>query len=924
MSGVSSVSAGALPYYGQFSSAESTPAAAAAGPQDVVDIQSNLGGTFTSDANDTYSLSSLYSAAPSSATVVGYKVALGDNSGDNGQLWLNGQDVTGQTSFTADQFSQLQYVAGASESSDSIAVAAQSGTLASDGTISNEVDSNAVQVTDSVSGTRSLNAASALLTPLTGTDANALAIAQSAAIFTGFNGAVRPSLNTVGNITTEQGDTYSVSDLFNAAPASGGGGVVGYRVALGDNSGDNGQLLLNGQNVTGQTLFTADQFANLQYVAGSQGSSESLQVVARSGTVLSDGTISDEVDSPAVQITAGATGTRSINAANALLTPDTGTDASEISIAQSANIFTGFGGAARPMLSTVGNITADGQDAFSVSSLFTAAPASGGSGIVGYRVALGDNSGSNGTLLLDGKDVTGQTSFTADQFNDLQFVAGSSGSESLEVVAQSGTLNPDGTIANEVDSPAVQITASVTGTRSINGANALLTQPTGTDAAAIAIAQQASIFTGFNGAARPSLTTVGNFTAAAADAYSVSDLFNATAATGGGDIVSYKVALGDSSGDNGTLLLDGKDVTGQTSFTADQFSDLQYVAGAANSTESLEVIAQTGTALADGSLSDEIDSPAVQITASVTGTRSINAANALLTPLTGPDAASVAIAQSATIFGGFNGAARPGLTTVGNFTSGSGDQYSLNDLYNATPASGGGDIVGYRVALGDSSGDNGKLLLDGEDVTGQSSFTADQFADLQYVAGASGSSQSIEVVARAGTILADGSISDEVDSPAVQITASVTGTRSLNAANALSGQLAGSDAAAIEIAQQSSIFTGFNGAVRPGLTSLADLAPAATSVDAASLVLGAFQSTVPITTVSANLSGGRTADGGLLQTGVTTQERATAQAARLLALGQDELGGSQSSAATSILQLYAYAAYQTSGVPPGSTSSTSA
>ena len=922
MSGVSSVGIGAVPYYGQFSSAESTPAAATAQPQDIVDIQSNLGGTFTSDASDAYSLSSLYSAAAATGNVVGYKVALGDNSGDNGQLWLNNQDVTGQTSFTADQFSQLQYIAGASETSESIVVVAQSGTLAADGTISSEVDSSAVQVTDSVTGTRSINAATALLAPLTGTDASALAVAQSSAIFTGINGAVRPSLNTVGNITTAAQDAYSVSDLFNAAPASGGGGIVGYRVALGDNSGNNGQLLLNGHDVTGQTLFTADQFANLQYIAGSKGSSETLEVVARSGTVSSDGSIANEVDSPAVQINASATGTRSINAANALLTPDTGTDASEIGIAQSANIFTGIGGAARPTLSTVGNITAAEKDAFSVSSLFTAAPPRSGPDIVGYKVALGDNLGDNGTLLLDGKDVTGQTSFTADQFSNLQYIAGSLGSnESLEVVAQSGTLNADGSVGDEIDSPAVQITASVTGTRSINGAIALLTQPKGTDAASVAIAQQADIFTGFNGAARPSLTTVGNFTAAATDVYSVSDLFDASPAAGGSDIVSYKVALGDSSGGNGKLLLDGKDVTGQVSFTADEFANLHYVAGAANSNESLEVIAQTGTVLADGSLSNEIDSPAVQINASVTGTRSINAANALLTPLTGPDAASISIAQSANIFAGFGGAARPGLTTVGNFTADTGDKYSLGDLFNATPAS---DIVGYRVALGDSSGNNGHLLLNGKDVTGQSTFSADEFANLQYVAGASSSSQSIEVVAQSGTALADGSVSNEVDSPAVQITASVTGTRSLNAANALSGQLAGSDAAAIEIAQQAAIFTGFNGTARPGLTSLADLAVAATSQDAASLVLGAFQSTVAITTVSANLSGGRAGDGGSLQTAVTTQERATAQAARLLALGQDELGGSQSSGATPILQLYAYAAYQTSGVAPGSTTSTSA
>ena len=41
------------------------------------------------------------------------------------------------------------------------------------------------------------------------------------------------------------------------------------------------------------------------------------------------------------------------------------------------------------------------------------------------------------------------------------------------------------------------------------------------------------------------------------------------------------------------------------------------------------MVAQTGTRLSDGTLIHETDSPAVQITANVTGTRSINAMNAL-------------------------------------------------------------------------------------------------------------------------------------------------------------------------------------------------------------------------------------------------------------------------------------------------------
>ena len=44
------------------------------------------------------------------------------------------------------------------------------------------------------------------------------------------------------------------------------------------------------------------------------------------------------------------------------------------------------------------------------------------------------------------------------------------------------------------------------------------------------------------------------------------------------------------------------------------------------------MIAQTGTLQANGSLTGEIDSPAVQITGDVTGSRSINAMNALVNP----------------------------------------------------------------------------------------------------------------------------------------------------------------------------------------------------------------------------------------------------------------------------------------------------
>ena len=150
-------------------------------------------------------------------------------------------------------------------------------------------------------------------------------------------------------------------------------------------------------------------------------------------------------------------------------------------------------------------------------------------------MALGDGGASGGgQLWLNGKNVTGtKTSFTTDEFAKLTYVTGGEGgSQNLLVVAQSGTLQKDGTLTQEIDSPAVQITANVTGSRSINAMNALITQPTGADADIASIAQQAGIFTGWSGATRPTLQTAGNFTAVAGDTYRMNRLFAASASAG--------------------------------------------------------------------------------------------------------------------------------------------------------------------------------------------------------------------------------------------------------------------------------------------------------------------------------------------------------------------------------------------------------
>ncbi|HYZ25170.1 MAG TPA: hypothetical protein VE690_23780, partial [Rhodopila sp.] len=222
-----------------------------------------------------------------------------------------------------------------------------------------------------------------------------------------------------GTVTAVAGDTFRVNDLFKASAVS-GQSVLGYHVALG---GNGGQLLLNGVDVSTRSSFTADEFAHLTFVAGAQGSQQNLTVVAQAGKTLSHGTISGQTDSQAVQITAAVTGTRSINAMNALATLATGTDAATIAAVKEAGILSGLG-TSRPSLSTDGNFTAQASDVYRITDLFKASAASSGQSILGYRVAL---SGTGGQLLLNGVDVSSRSSFTADEFAHLTFVAGAQG-----------------------------------------------------------------------------------------------------------------------------------------------------------------------------------------------------------------------------------------------------------------------------------------------------------------------------------------------------------------------------------------------------------------------------------------------------------------------------------------------------------------
>ncbi len=85
-----------------------------------------------------------------------------------------------------------------------------------------------------------------------------------------------------GSFTAETADVYRLDDLFQGSAAS-GQAIAGYRVAL-DNGGDTtAHLLLNGIDVGSQTSFTPDQFSDLTYEAGADGSE---QVIAHLGDSL--------------------------------------------------------------------------------------------------------------------------------------------------------------------------------------------------------------------------------------------------------------------------------------------------------------------------------------------------------------------------------------------------------------------------------------------------------------------------------------------------------------------------------------------------------------------------------------------------------------------------------------------------------------
>jgi hypothetical protein len=468
-----------------------------------------------------------------------------------------------------------------------------------------------------------------------------------------------------------------------------------------------------------------------------------------------------------------------------------------------------------------GAFTARAGDSYSVRELF------GSPDAALMRVALRGDGG--GRLVLRGEDVTGRTDFDPLDYNELQFVAGADGSaQEIVAVARSGTKDAAGVWRNIADSEPVQITARVTGIRSIEAAAALRTAalPGEADADVIGLVQDATVFAAYGTRKAPALSTVGNVTLKAGDALALHDLFSA-----GAEAALYRVALRDDAAAPGArLMLEGEDVTHRIDFTPEEFNSLQFVAGPDGSAAELLVVARAGTKDEAGAWRNIVDSPAVQITAAVTGARSANAAPALRSPVDpgDGDAGFLRIAQEAAIFAPLAGRKAPTVSGPGEVTLKAGDSLSLRDLF---PVGGTVEAALYRVALRDEPDgpSGGRLLLDGADVTGRTDFSPVEFLSLQYVAGPEGGAQEILVVARAGSADGAGGLTAIADSPPALLRAAVTGTRSLNTAEALRTAVdpASADADFMRVASEAVLYAPLSSQVAPGLSTAGNFTAAA-------------------------------------------------------------------------------------------------
>ena len=309
-----------------------------------------------------------------------------------------------------------------------------------------------------------------------------------------------------------------------------------------------------------------------------------------------------------------------------------------------------------------------------------------------------------------------------------------------------------------------------------------------------------------------------------------------------------------------------------------QFNRLVFVPGAGNA--DIVASAQTKTT----------SSPAVQISASI-GNRSINVATAAYAQ----DYFSL-VGYSAALTNAYGvNSGSPGLATVGNFNAENGQKYRIATLYKGEK--GTSDITNYNLAL---RGD-GTITLDGNviDTSTKSSFTADEFNRLVFTAGAGLSDLVVAAT--------DGSRSSQ----ALQITATTTGTTSLNA-----GAAAYASDAFLLTAFSANLLRGTQPNSRPQFAVTGSLAGPSLSAANASASIGAYLLSGVNSLSNGNEIGiadlfGATATGGVIQIGARAASNPTVT--EVLAEANSGIGSTVSSNSSSRGAAYGVQAYNVAG-----------
>ena len=469
-------------------------------------------------------------------------------------------------------------------------------------------------------------------------------------------GATPNPLVSDAKLVAKENDLISLSSIIK----SDGNNVKpfdSYKIALRDNHNGgtpNGALYVNGQlAVATDGIYTLNdlEFNNAYYKVSAIGTSDELLVAGVVNNV--DGFKTVQYSTPlAVQMTSGLY--RSINAASAVTLGAGGISDPTLELAQNAEIYAPISGQKRPELVAAKNgINLQAGVSLQIGSLISVTPQTnvGNREIVRYNIALGGSDGmARGRLSLDGAilDASKIAQLTDDELIRLTYVSDNVASNQADFLTITATAKfTSGTgLVNEVSSLPIQIALSNYGAESTDIANSI-NAPESQINGNLRLAQTASILTGRNDRSqRPSISAESYTTSGVNDLLQLGNLISTKQAgvgVGSGSVTRYQLAIigQDGSAASGYLSLD----QGVTNLRNDpnhynaalgiytvsdiEMLNLGYLTGNAGTTDKILITAIKDVPSSAPGITEPVYSKPVELTNSVTGSRSLNLAGAV-------------------------------------------------------------------------------------------------------------------------------------------------------------------------------------------------------------------------------------------------------------------------------------------------------